>query len=85
MLSGLGLSLAILYVTLSIPLDTRIGFLTQNTLIPLNSGALALGLAPTLFAALLVLWKREPALAVLESIVRLAAPLLLAFALPGLF
>jgi uncharacterized membrane protein len=85
LLSGLGLSLAILYVTLSVPLDTRIGFLTQNTLSPLTSRALALGLAPTLLAALLVLWKREPALAVLESIVRLAAPLLLAFALPGLF
>ncbi|MEP7051076.1 MAG: DUF2079 domain-containing protein [Pseudomonadota bacterium] len=88
LLACIGLSLAILWATLRVPVDARVSFLTQNYVIepsPLNWHVLAAGLAPTLLAFALVWVKRERALVVLESVGRVASPLLLAFALPALF
>ncbi|MEO7032948.1 MAG: DUF2079 domain-containing protein [Polyangiaceae bacterium] len=88
LLCGIGLSLALLDATLHVPVGTRVSFLTQNYApepSPLNWRVVAAGLAPALLAAALVFWKRERALSVLERLVRIASPLLLAFALPALF
>jgi uncharacterized membrane protein len=88
LLCGVGLSLALAYATLRVPVEVRVGFLTQNSASdpsPVSLRALSAGLAPALCAALLLLWKRERVLGALERGARLAAPLLLAFALPALF
>ena len=88
LLASIGLSLSILWATLHVPVEARVGFLTQNYPLepnPLNWHVVAAGLAPTLLSVMLMLWKRERALALLEPMGRIASPWLLAFALPALF
>lgn len=88
LLAGIGLSLSILYWMLQVLPDRRLTFLTQNFLADAEASktrGTTLALLPALLAAWLLFWKRERALAVLEPAVKIAAPLLLAFALPGLF
>jgi len=88
LLAGVGLSLSTLYSMLGVVADRRILFLTQNfsaASSPSKAGATALALLPAALAALAILWRRARALLVVESLAKLASPLLLAFALPGLF
>ncbi len=86
-LAGIGLSLSILCMTLSVPTAARVSFWTQNAVTEPSDSlrALGVGFAPVLVGALLLAWKRERALPLLRRGVRLAAPLLLACALPALF
>jgi len=88
LLAGIGLSLLLCYSLLQLTPQQRVGFLTQNSsearvLSTLRAKTLAL--LPALLACGLMLWKRERALSVSESIVKIASPLLLTVALPGLF
>ncbi len=88
LLAGIGLSLSTLYSLLQVVPDLRLTFLTQNVLVEPNAAATrrtALALLPALLAALLIVWKRERALGIIEPTTKIASPLLLAFALPGLF
>jgi len=88
LLSGIGLSLSTLYSMLQVAPDRRIAFLTQNFLADPDATKLrftAFSLLPALLATLLLLWKRGRALTIIESVAKLASPLLLAFALPALF
>ncbi|HYQ45239.1 MAG TPA: DUF2079 domain-containing protein [Polyangiaceae bacterium] len=88
LIAGIGLSLSTLYSMLGVVSEQRLTFLTQNFLAEpaaSKSGITALALLPALVAAVAILWKRARALVVVESVAKIASPLLLAFALPGLF
>lgn len=88
LLGLIGLSCAMFWGTANTPSGERVRWLTQNELperSPLPSSLLAVGLAPALLAAALLLFRRSRALPALERTVRIACPLLLAFPVPALF
>jgi uncharacterized membrane protein len=88
LLAGIGLSLSTMYSALRVIPDQRIAFLTRNFVADPSGTtmrATTLALVPALLAAATMLWQRERALGVLEPLAKVASPLLLAFALPGLF
>jgi len=88
LLFGIGLSISTLWATLQLPLDARLDLLSRNSRAVSSSLGrywLAPGLVPAALAGACLWWKRERALDVIERLVRLFSPLLLAAALPGLF
>jgi uncharacterized membrane protein len=88
LLAGIGLSLSLAYTTAHLPVDTRLALLTQNSVpesLAFTRTVVAAAFTPTLLGVALLCWKRERALVSIERAVRLASPLLLAFALPALF
>ena len=87
-LCGLGMSLWVLFATLRVPSEARVAFLSQGFLSDTSPGPARVSLfafLPALGCIPLLLWQRERALLMLERTGKLCSPLLLAFALPGLF
>ena len=87
-LAVIGQSLARFFVTLGLPPAERLALFSQNSAPVLDRSVVVttlLGFAPLLVAIAAILWKRERAVALVESLSRVAAPFALAFALPALF
>ncbi len=84
--TAIGLSICILYRTVQMPAEARLSFLTENFAADSRPLRLyLLSLAPALFGAVLLRWKPERGLEVLERIVKIACPLILAGGLAALF
>ncbi len=86
-LIAIGQSLVLCWLGIGLNPGQRLALFTQNAAPDAAAHPLValLGFLPALLGLALVAWKRERALARVERVTRIAAPLALAFALPALF